>query len=303
MGFPARHHRELLGYYVCTRRNHLGTKTACSAPGFPADALEEAVLARVRQISLHPDVRQKIVDNALAKLGGEAQRIAVEVASVQQRLSRVQAEINNLLGVLKESGAAALTAVADELTRLEGEQRSLRSELADLQELRAPLSAEEEQARKLIDGWQGLPELLEDATLEERRVVLQHAIQALELRAVEQSDGKKGTYAMAIFPEFGMPGKAHSPNENGPVSGEAEKGAVLTPNPLVREVGEKAPRVGLEVPPQNTEETPVSETSGAESGALSAIDPDLQRLIDSWPTLPEAMQAGILAMIAAASKK
>jgi hypothetical protein len=48
---------------------------------------------------------------------------------------------------------------------------------------------------------------------------------------------------MRIFPEFGIPGKAHSPNENGPVSGEAEEGAVLTANPLVREVGEKARRV------------------------------------------------------------
>lgn len=77
-------------------------------------------------------------------------------------------------------------------------------------------------------------------------MVLQHAIQVLELRAVEEVDGKKGTYAMSIFPEFGMPGKAPSPNENGPVSGEAKEGAVLTPNPLVREVGEKAPRLGLE---------------------------------------------------------
>ena len=38
---------------------------------------------------------------------------------------------------------------------------------------------------------------------------------------------------------------------------------------------------------------------GAKSGALSPTDPDLQRLLDAWPTLPEAMRAGILAMIAA----
>lgn len=230
------------GYYVCTRRSHLGTKTACSAPSFPADALEEAVLARVRQLSLRPELRQKIVDHALAKLGNESQRIAAEVASVQQRLGRVQVEINNLLGVLKARGATAMSLVEDELSRLEEEQTRLRSVLADLQEQRAPLSAEEEQARKLIDGWQGLPELLDDATPQERRVVLQHAIQVLELQTVEQSDGKKGTYAMRIFPEFGIPGKTHSPNENSPVSGEAEEGAVLTANPMVREVDEKAPR-------------------------------------------------------------
>lgn len=234
------------GYYVCTRRNHLGTKTACSAPSFPAEALEEAVLARVRQLSLHPELRQKIVGHALAKLGKESQRIASEMASVQQRQGRVQVEINNLLGVLKAKGAAAISLVNEELTRLEEEKSRLRSVLADLQEQQEPLTAEEEQARKLIDGWRGLPELLDDATPQERRVVLQHAIQVLELRAVEQSDRKKGTYAMSIFPEFGVPGKTLTPHESGTVPGESEEGVALTANPMVREVGGRAPRVGFE---------------------------------------------------------
>jgi hypothetical protein len=32
------------------------------------------------------------------------------------------------------------------------------------------------------------------------------------------------------------------------------------------------------------------------------IDPDLGRLIDAWRKLPEAIRAGILAMVAAAQK-
>jgi hypothetical protein len=43
---------------------------------------------------------------------------------------------------------------------------------------------------------------------------------------------------------------------------------------------------------------------GAKSGALApenpAIDPALAALIDAWPTLPEAIRAGILAMVRAA---
>ena len=41
--------------------------------------------------------------------------------------------------------------------------------------------------------------------------------------------------------------------------------------------------------------------SGAESGAVSekaeALDADLRELAQAWPSLPEAMRAGILAMI------
>jgi hypothetical protein len=43
---------------------------------------------------------------------------------------------------------------------------------------------------------------------------------------------------------------------------------------------------------------------GAKSGALADRftfrDPDLQRLIDAWPTLPESIRRAILALIGAA---
>ncbi len=43
---------------------------------------------------------------------------------------------------------------------------------------------------------------------------------------------------------------------------------------------------------------------GAESGAVDTekvpIDPDLARLINAWPNLPEAIRAGIVAMVRAA---
>jgi hypothetical protein len=42
---------------------------------------------------------------------------------------------------------------------------------------------------------------------------------------------------------------------------------------------------------------------GAKSGALAATDPDLAALIDAWPTLPEAIRAGILALVRAAQER
>jgi len=64
---------------------------------------------------------------------------------------------------------------------------------------------------------------------------------------------------------------------------------------------------GLERPPQNTGKTFVSKTRGAKSGALSPniipFDPDQQRILEAWPTLPEALRAGIMAMIDSARPK
>jgi hypothetical protein len=58
----------------------------------------------------------------------------------------------------------------------------------------------------------------------------------------------------------------------------------------------------IEYPPVETaEKTGVSGDSGAESGALDAEngpkDAELGAVIDTWPTLPEAIKAGILAMV------
>jgi len=61
---------------------------------------------------------------------------------------------------------------------------------------------------------------------------------------------------------------------------------------------------GFEQPPVSPQKTAISETGGAESGAVDAedtsIDLDLQVIIQRWLELPEAVKAGILAMIRAA---
>jgi hypothetical protein len=61
---------------------------------------------------------------------------------------------------------------------------------------------------------------------------------------------------------------------------------------------------GLEHPGESTENTATSPTGGAESGALGAreapIDPSLAAVVDAWPALPDAIKAGILAMVLAA---
>ena len=56
--------------------------------------------------------------------------------------------------------------------------------------------------------------------------------------------------------------------------------------------------------PENPEKTGVSENAGADAGAVETKnahdDADLQAIVDAWPTLPEAIKAGILAMVTAA---
>ena len=60
----------------------------------------------------------------------------------------------------------------------------------------------------------------------------------------------------------------------------------------------------IRTPRENTGKIGVSSQSGAESGAVDAEnrpdDPRLEEVIDAWGGLPDAVKAGILAMVRAA---
>ena len=62
---------------------------------------------------------------------------------------------------------------------------------------------------------------------------------------------------------------------------------------------------GVEQVAQTPGNIDILEEGGAESGAQRApegqFEPELQRLIDAWPTLPDALKTGIRAMVTAAS--
>ncbi|MCH7685408.1 MAG: hypothetical protein IH899_01785 [Planctomycetes bacterium] len=61
---------------------------------------------------------------------------------------------------------------------------------------------------------------------------------------------------------------------------------------------------GLERTDDSTGNNVIQGQGGAESGAVGAqsalMDPDLRAVIEAWPELPDAVKAGILAMVRAA---
>jgi hypothetical protein len=69
-------------------------------------------------------------------------------------------------------------------------------------------------------------------------------------------------------------------------------------------LGKGIPPRGLEPSANIHGKVSISDLGGAKSGAvysnLEPIDPDLQRLINAWPDLPEAIRVGVLAMVRSA---
>ena len=247
-------------YYVCTRQNHEGGKYSCQSSRIPAVALENAIIGRISEIGRLVEARDRIVQEALSCLGGEADRLRVEEELTRRRVAQIRADIGKLVEVLKSLGARGLTSVQVELERLEAEERQLKQSLSDIAKRQAPVERIGEEARAFLETWQDVGELLDAATEEERLQILQHYIEVIELGPID-AETRTGSYAMRLFPEvrpdrgFDFDRGANpapineSPclgNENGDGADDGNVPVSLTPDGLVRITVQKAPRLGLE---------------------------------------------------------
>jgi hypothetical protein len=187
-------------YYVCTRQQHEGGKYSCQASRIPAEALESAIIGRIRDIGRMVEARDRIVQEALACLGGEAARLRDEEEVTRRRVAQVRADMGRLVDVLKSLGARGLASVQAELERLEAEEDQLKRSLADLANRQAPVERVSDDARSFLESWQDIGELLEAATPEERLQLLQHYIEVVELGPIDP-ETRTGSYAMRLFPE------------------------------------------------------------------------------------------------------
>ena len=111
--------------------------------------------------------------------------------------------------------------------------------------------------------------------------------------------------SLAIGPLF----RAHTPGKR---PAGAELKTIVSPGKTAKTQGKtQVVRGRVELPthgfsiredtPVNPGKTPVSDSMGANAGAVETngahIEPDLQAVIDAWDTLPEAIRSGIAAMV------
>lgn len=233
-------------YYVCTRQLHEGGTVSCAAPRIPAESLEAAVLLRIRELSALEFARDKIVEQTASLLDDEGRQLAAEEEIVRRQLTKIRGEINRLLEVLKSLGADALASIKEELARLEAEDKHLVRETRRLADRRRPIERVNEQARKFLETWQGVAEILDQASTEEQRQILQLFIEVVELTATtEKKDA--GTYALKLFPEANpTAAECALKNDHGPTETDVSERPVLTENGSVLQMVRKAPRLGLE---------------------------------------------------------
>ncbi len=248
-------------YYVCTRQSHEGGKYSCNAPRVPAEALEQAVIKRIRELGTMLEAREKIAQRAIECLDVESVKLKQEEEVLRRQQQKTKADLNRLIEVLKSLGAEVLDSVRDELRRLEREEKELRRQLAEIAKRQEPMTRISDDAKAFIQTWQDVGEILDAATHEERLLILRHYVEVIELHSTDPK-GLTGTYAIRLFPEvrpdrgfdLGNSDSSGGPDDespcpemtNGDGSPVGDDPALLTDSRLVRVIDEKAPPLGLE---------------------------------------------------------
>jgi biotin operon repressor len=240
-------------YYTCTRQNREKGRYSCQAPRIPAEPLENALIERIRELGRVMEARDRIVQRALECLDTESVRLREEEEVLRRQLGKTRTDIGRLVEVLKSLGTKGLVSVQDELTRLEAEEKQLAKQLSENAKRQAPVERITDEARKFVETWQDVGELLDAATWQERLQILQHYIEVVELGFTDPS-GQSGTYALRLFPEV-RPDRGFDWDESGendanpssemtngdaPIAGSIP--VVLTPGDSVRISLQKAPR-------------------------------------------------------------
>ncbi len=232
-------------YYECTRQIHDGVKAECSAPRLPAQALEDVVLSRLKEISGQPAARDRIVAAAVKLVSSTSLEIEAQINSIQQLLRENESTVANLVSSLKVLGEKVPASVRDEFSRLEDQKAQLTEQLEQLRGSKADADSTTLAARQFIENWQGVGQLLEEATPEEKKTLVQHLVEVIELKLAD-SERKAGSYALRLRPESPYFEKCQDGKELRPAEGETTTDRPLTERPVVRVVDDKAPRPGLE---------------------------------------------------------
>jgi len=97
-------------------------------------------------------------------------------------------------------GTKAPPSVRDELVQLEAEKEGLLNKLTELRERQTPWQHITSVAKKFVENWSGVGELIQQATPDERRTILEQFVDVIQLVPSGKADGT-GTYLLRVFPD------------------------------------------------------------------------------------------------------
>ncbi len=183
-------------YYQCTRNNHSQGLT-CTMRYAPAEALEKAILEKVREIALNSEEIERIVRDANAHSSEALQELAENRRRVEGVLQGVTDKAQKLVEVLKEQGAAGLAIVGAELRKLEAERATLTTQLAEIKQEAKLVETESMDGAVMVTSLRTFADIVDGATPEELKSLLPMFVERLVFHDPDEKG--QGTIQLSLY--------------------------------------------------------------------------------------------------------
>lgn len=184
-------------YYTCTTRQKRGSD-ACSCPSLPAEAIEDALLERVRGLTVDQNLLKALVANADAGRTERLELLRTKEEQVRRRLVEVGGELSPLIDAVKSGGAGGFRAVQEEMQRLEGIREELEIDLVGIVDQRKLLTMDRLSDDVILTRYRDLKDVLDRADGQELAMLLSTIIRRIDWHP-DPEGSRGGRYKMVLY--------------------------------------------------------------------------------------------------------
>jgi len=184
-------------YYICTTRQKRGSEV-CSCPSLPAEAIEDAMLERVRALAVDKHLLKALLTNADAGRTERLELLCTKESQVRRRVAEVGSELSPLIDAVKSGGAAGFRAVQEEMQRLEGMREELEMDLVAIVDQRKLLEMDRLSGDVVLDRYKDLKDVLDRAEGIELGMLLSTIIRRVDWHP-DPEGSRGGRYKMVLY--------------------------------------------------------------------------------------------------------
>jgi site-specific DNA recombinase len=180
-------------YYTCLAVKQRGT-TACPVRNVSAEALEDFVIDRIREVAKSPALVADTVTAVAAEQASRAPALETERRHLEQELARSRAETRTLIERLADSSGDSSNAITARLGELEIHVAELDARLDNLGRSLATMRTPRVTAKEIADALVGFDEIWDGLTVNERIRVVALVIEGIAF------DGRAETISVTYSP-------------------------------------------------------------------------------------------------------
>ncbi|MBW8003136.1 MAG: hypothetical protein FVQ80_14135 [Planctomycetes bacterium] len=147
-------------YYQCTKNNHRGKK-GCNVRYVPAKALEDMIVKYLKKLASNNEAIAEIVKKANASSDETLSKLKIDKENCQREFNNIRTKINSIVDAIESKGKETFKSLADRLSKLEGQEESLKDELEKISFDTRKVKTQTLSSKAMIQAYESLPELLD----------------------------------------------------------------------------------------------------------------------------------------------